>query len=346
MQVAKGARLVYLADDQAVLTVAIIGAGQIGQEHGRAFAELGPNVQVVGVADIDERRAIELADICSARAFTDYRVLLELSPDIVVVSLPHDLHREVGLAAASAGSHVLMEKPLAHTLEDAYAIVHGCEQHNVLLTVGFVHRYRVEFQHARRVIEDGRIGSPAMIVDIFGLPGGEQVPPWVWQRQRAGGGVLMYTGVHSIDWQRWLLGSEVEEVFAITSSQDQDIDVENTLVAILRFGNGCLGALIGNQPPYELSPSTRRTEVYGSRGRLRIRKGRYVEYSSEDQAYHLDVIRDTPLVTQAGQFVAAVREQRPAEITGDDGLRALAVAEAVYRSAELGEPVSMKGSMR
>lgn len=336
----------YLANDQVALTVAIIGAGQIGQEHGRAFAELGPNVQLVGIADINEQRAVELADACGARAFTDYRTLLELSPDIVVVSLPHDLHREVGLAAASAGSHILMEKPLAHTLEDAYAIVDGCEQHGVLLTVGFVHRYRVEFQHAHRVIGSGRIGSPVMIVDIFGLPGGDHVPPWVWQRQRAGGGILMYTGIHSIDWQRWLLGSEIEEVFAMTSSQDKDTDVENCLTAILRFSNGCLGALIGSQPPYEVTPSTRRTEVYGSRGRLRIRKGGYVEYSSEDQAYHLDVIRDTPLVTQAREFVAAVRKRRPIGITGDDGLHALAVAKALYRSAELGEPVSVRDLVR
>ncbi len=124
--------------DGSTLTVAIVGAGQVGQRHGQAFAQLSPDVCVAGVADVDEGRAAELAATCGARAFTDYRALLELGPDITVICLPHHLHREAGLAAAAAGIHILMEKPLAHTLEDAHAIVDGCRQHGVRLAVGFL----------------------------------------------------------------------------------------------------------------------------------------------------------------------------------------------------------------
>jgi predicted dehydrogenase len=298
-------------------------------------------VRVIGVADVDERRAAELAASCGARAFTDYRALLDLAPDIAVICLPHHLHCEAGLAAAAAGSHILMEKPLAHTLEDAYAILDGCREHGVRLAVGFVHRYRVEFQRARQLITSGQIGTPAMATDVFGISGGAHVPGWVWQERYSGGGIVMYSGIHSIDWQCWLLDSQVERVFAQAMTYGQDADVENGVVAAMVFTNGCLGTLVGNQPNYLVTSRTRDTEVYGSHARLRLRCGEYLDFNSDTQAYRMDVTRDDPFVTQAQDFVAAVREQRDPWITGEDGLRALAVVMAIYRSAELDQPVAI-----
>lgn len=323
------------------LTVAIIGAGQIGQRHGRAFAGLGNGVRVIGVADIDEARAAELATVCGARAFVDYRALLELQPDIAVICLPHHLHREAGEIAARAGCHILMEKPLAHTLEDAYAIVESCRKNGVRLTTGFVHRYRAEFQQAYKLISRGEIGEPAMAIDVFGLSGGPNVPSWVWQKQYGGGGILMYSGIHSVDWQSWLLDSAVEEVSARSISVGKGTDVETGLSATLIFSNGCLGSLIGNQPGYLVTPRTRSTEVYGTVARLKLRSGEFLEFTSDGQAFRVDVNRDDPFVAQATEFVTAIRQQREPWITGEDGLRALEVVMAIYRSAELKRPVSV-----
>jgi len=295
----------------------------------------------MGIADIDEHRATELASTYNARAFTDYRALLELAPDIAVICLPHHLHRAAGLAAAAVGSHILMEKPLAHTLEDAHAILDGCRQHGVLLTVSFVHRYRIEFQWAHQLIASGHIGTPAVAMDAFCTRGGTHVPSWVWQKHQAGGGVLMYTGIHGIDRLRWLLASEVKEVFARTVTYSQDVDVEDGLLATLVFANGCLATLIENSPDYLVTPRSWDTEIYGSQGWVRARHGECLEFSSDAQAYRLDVAHDDWWVTQAQAFVMAVREQREPWITGEDGLRALEVAMAIYRSAELGQPVSV-----
>lgn len=151
----------------------------------------------------------------------------------------------------------------------------------------------------------------------------------------------MYSGIHSIDWQCWLLDSEVEQVFARTMTYGQDMDVENGLIATMVFANGCLGTLIGNQPNYLVTSRTRDTEIYGSHTRIRIRSGEYLDLNSDAQAYRMDVTRDDPFATQAQDFVAAVREQRDPWITGEDGLRALAVTMAIYRSAGLGQPVSV-----
>ena len=105
-------------DPAEALTVAIIGAGQIGQKHAEVFAGMGPAVQLAGIADTDAVRANRLAARWGGRAFTDYQALLALSPDISVICLPHHLHREAGVAAAQAGSHILMEKPLAPILSE------------------------------------------------------------------------------------------------------------------------------------------------------------------------------------------------------------------------------------
>lgn len=335
-----------MSKDPSKLAVAIIGAGQVGQKHGQAFANLGPDVQIVGVADSDENRAARLAAICSSRAFADYRDLLELAPNIAVVCLPHHLHHEVGLAAAEAGCHILMEKPLAPTLAEARAIVAHCRQRGVYLTVGFVHRYRTEFQQAYQLIASGQLGELTMMTDIFGLPGGVHIPGWVWQSRQAGGGILLYSGIHSLDWQRWLVGSEVNEVFARTVPQRQSSDAEQALVVTLSYANGCLGTLIGHQPGYLVTPRTRSTEIYGLQACLRIRSGEYLEFSNDTQAYRLDVGRDDPFVTQAREFVAAVRGRREPWITGEDGLRALAVSLAIFRSAEMGQPVSVSNIVK
>jgi predicted dehydrogenase len=323
------------------LTVAIIGAGQVAQQHTRAFRQLYSEVKIIGIVDVDENRAAELAATCEAQTFTDYQELLRLAPDITVVCLPHYLHCEVGLAVAEAGSHILMEKPLANTLKEAHAILDACRDHGVLLTVSFVHRYRTELQQAHQVISSGRIGTPATAIGNFCSQGGSHVPQWVWDKHQAGGGVLMYGGIHSIDRLCWLIDSQVEEVFARTVTYSQDVDVEDGLVATLVFANGCIATLFENSPGYRVTPRVWDTEIYGSQACVRIRTREYVEFSSDTEAYRLNTVRDDNFVKQAREFVSAVRENRDPWITGEDGLHALEVALAIYRSADLGRPISV-----
>lgn len=327
--------------EHSPLTVGLIGVGQVGQRHAEAFAGLGAGVHVIGVADVNEDLATHVASTYDTRCFRDFEELLDLRPDIAVISLPHDLHREAGLAAAEAGSHVLMEKPLANTVEDAQDILEGCRRHQVQMTVSFVHRYRVELQHSARVIAEGEIGAPAMALDNFCSQGGEHPPGWVWRKDSAGGGVLMYGGIHSLDRLRWLLDSEVDEVFARTATYSQDVNVEDGLVATLVFENGCLASLFENSPRYLVTPRSWDTEIYGSQGCVRVRTGQYMEFTSENQAYRVNVERDDNFTAQARSFVSAVREGREPWITGEDGLRVLEIATALYQSSESGRPVSL-----
>jgi predicted dehydrogenase len=326
----------------SVVTVALVGAGQVAHHHAKAFAQLGPEVRIIGVADTDEARAASLADACSARAFTGYRDLLELSPDIVIICIPHHLHREAGEAAAAAGSQVLMEKPLAHTLEDARAIVESCRRHGVRLTTSFVHRYRAAFQEAYRLIQDGELGELSLAVDRFHIPGGPSVPAWVWRKASSGGGILMYSGIHAVDRLRWLFGSEVTEVYARSVTHSHQADVEDGLVATLTFDNGRVATLVENQPGYRVGAPQSEMEIFGSRASIRIQRGQTLEYNSDDRSYRCEFTHDDHFLAQARDFVAAVRERREPWISGQDGLRAQEIVMAIYRSAETGRVVDVQ----
>ena len=148
----------------------------------------------------------------------------------------------------------------------------------------------------------------------------------------------MYSGIHSIDWQCWLMGSDVAAVFAHSLSTYQGSDVEDGIAATLSFENGAIGALIGNQPDYPIASRTRNTELYGTKGCIRLRMGEYLQFDGGDSSYRININRDEPFIAQALDVVGAIREGRTPSIGGRDGLRAQAIIAALYKSAETGKP--------
>ena len=319
-------------------TVGIFGVGSVGKRHAKVFSSLGTEVTVLGVVDTDGDTAARVAGEIGTKHYTDYRDLLSLAPDLAVICTPHCLHREIGEAAAKSGCHILIEKPLAHTLEDAIALEEVCRKEKVQLAVSFVHRYRQEYTRAKALIAAGEVGTLQMSVDIFGSPGGRYIPSWIWQKKYSGGGIVMYSGIHSIDWQCWLMGSDVAAVFAHSLSTYQGSDVEDGIAATLSFENGAIGALIGNQPDYPIASRTRNTELYGTKGCIRLRMGEYLQFDGGDSSYRININRDEPFIAQALDVVGAIREGRTPSIGGRDGLRAQAIIAALYKSAETGKP--------
>lgn len=326
----------------SAISVGIFGVGSVGKRHAKVFASLDAEVTVLGVVDTDGDNAARIAGEIGTKYYTDYRDLLSLAPDLAVICTPHFLHRELGEAAAKAGCHILMEKPLAHTMEDAIALVEVCRKENVQLAVSFVHRYRQELTHAEALIAAGKVGVLQMSVDIFGSPGGRYIPSWIWQKKFSGGGIVMYSGIHSIDWQCWLMGSDVARVFAHSLSTYKGSDVEDGIAATLYFENGSIGSLIGNQPDYPIVSRTRNTELYGTQGCIRLRMGEYLQFDSIESSYKINIARDEPFVAQALDVIGAIREGRTPWISGSDGLRAQAIIAALYKSAETGKPEAVE----
>ena len=152
----------------------------------------------------------------------------------------------------------------------------------------------------------------------------------------------MYSGIHSIDWQCWLMGSDVASVSARSLSTYKDSNVEDGIAATLIFENGAIGSLIGNQPDYPIASRTRNTELYGTRGCIRLRMGEYLQFDSSDSSYKINVTRDEPFVAQARDVIGAIQKGRSPWISGRDGLRAQAIVAALYKSTETGKPEAVE----
>ena len=132
------------------------------------------------------------------------------------------------------------------------------------------------------------------------------------------------------------------EVYAQSLSRYKGSDVEDAFIGTMVFANGGIGSLVGNQPDYPVEPRTRNTEIYGNKGCIKMRMGEYLMFSSQDKSYQLNVTRDDPFTAQALDMVSAIRENRPPWIGAADGLRAQAILEALYRSAEIRKPVQVE----
>jgi predicted dehydrogenase len=324
-----------------VLRVGVIGAGGVAGRHAEAYAE-NADAAIVAVADPDASAREALALRHGASAFPSYEDLLaDGSVDAVSVCVPHDLHLPVGLAAAAAGVHTLMEKPLALDLAEADAMIDAASAAGIVLMTGFVHRFRAEVLEARRLLVEGAIGTPATALDRFAAPGGDHPPAWVWDRARAGGGVLMYGGIHAVDRLRWLLAAEVESVYARAHRYGGCGDVEDGLLALLTFANGVTACLFENSPPYG-GPGGWATEIFGSDGAVRIQTGEWVESTRAGETLTVGAEDERHFHRQIDEFVAAVRERRPPSVTGQDGRAALAVALAIYEAAASGREVRVR----
>lgn len=327
------------------LRVGIAGAGQAGERHAVGFSETA-GATLVGIADLEATRSEALAARFGAKGFSDWRSMLDAGLDILVVSLPHNQHLDPTEAAAQRGVHVLMEKPLATTLEDARRMVEVCKSAGVTLSVSFVHRYREELLLAHRWLKQGRLGQPQILRETMNSQRGSHLPTWVNKKNVAGGGVLMYSAIHGIDRLRWLAESEVVSVSAYTRHYAKNSEVEDGVAALLSFASGATATLCANAPAYRAQPAHWDTEIYGDKGMLRLRTRQWAELSNDDACEHVDTEDISKklgphynFVRQAQEFIAAIQDQREPFVSANDGLKALEVALAIYRSAETSQPV-------
>ncbi|CAA9251537.1 MAG: GH109 [uncultured Chloroflexia bacterium] len=327
-----------------MIRLGLLGLGIAGQRHLKGFHELNRrDVQIYAVASSHVERTDEVALPPGTKVYTDYRELIrDAAIDAVIVALPHALHKDAAIYAARHGKHVLLEKPMATTMADAERIAAAFEESGTKLMLAYVHRFREEIIVAKRMMVAGELGAPASVLDRFCVPGGEDLPEWVWNQELSGGGVMMYSGLHSVDRLRWLLDSEVVEVYARVQtygSHPQAITIENGLAAMLTFENGVISTLVENLPPYELQYRYWDTEIFGTTGMLHIRTDDYLEFTSPDVNFKQTFQGYNHYARQINEFVNAIREDRAPAIGVQDGMRSLAVAVSIYRSAYVGRSV-------
>lgn len=335
-----------------MLRIGIIGAGQAGERQAAGFHG-AEGAEIVAVADLMQPRADELADRYGAVAYTDWRQMLKHGLDIVVVALPHNLHVEPATMAADLGVHVMMEKPLATTLDDARRIIDVCRDGGVQLTVSFVHRFREEIRLLHGWLHDGALGKPLMARETMNGQRGAHLPGWVEQRETAGGGVLMYSTIHGIDRLCWLMDADVTEVVAHTRVFEPEAEVEHAAAALLTFANGAVAALTTSAPAYPAQPTLWETEIFGTAGMGRARTRHWAEMSNSTAQLHHDTRRYAEelgvhynFMRQAEAFIGAIRTGHPPAVSAEDALAAQEIVHAIYASADGGMPVALENHRR
>ncbi len=323
----------------AKIRLGILGAGIIA----KSFVEAAPTVaelEVAVVCDIVADAARALAEPLTIDWTTDYRaVLQDDSIDALYIALPHHLHEEATVAAAKAGKHILLEKPMANSLAEADRMLAAQRQAGVKLMMGFTHRFHSELQTAKRLIEAGELGRLTLAIDV--MTTGGVIPNWFWQKPQAGGGVLHVNGAHSFDRLRWLMGSEIVEVFAYADTYDPRKTVEDSAVAALRFANGAMGATVHNWVTDAGLPFKCDLDIHGSDGAIRIDTWKALEFSNARHSWAQRRQRDDMFQKEIGEFVSAILEDRAPCVTGEDGRRSLACVQAAYESARTGAPVTL-----
>jgi len=321
------------------IRLGVLGAGIIAKTFMEAAPDV-PGLDVAVICDIAEDAARALAEPHDIPTATDFRaVLADETIDAVYIALPHHLHEQATIAAAEAGKHILLEKPMANSLAQADRMLAAQKRAGVKLMIGFTHRFHSELQTAKRLIDAGELGQLTLAIDV--MTTGGVIPGWFWRQSESGGGVLHVNGAHSFDRLRWLMGAEIVEVFAYAQTYDSRKTVEDSAVVALRFANGAMGMTVHNWVTDAAAPFKCDLDIHGTAGAIRIDTWQSLEFSNAHHTWRQQRERDDMFEKEIGEFISAIAEDREPCVSGEDGRRSLACVQAAYESARTGKPVRL-----
>lgn len=328
------------------LRVGVIGYGYTGKIHTQAYlAE--PAAQLAAIADPRLEQLDNLPP--SIRACRSYEELLESGVDAVSICLPTHLHCQVAVDALARGKHVLVEKPIAVNLEEARCMLRAAEAAGRFLYVGMTHRFYPELREAKKLVDDGAIGSIVACNDCaLEHLGFLNVPPWYLEKEFAGGGPALTSGIHLVDRLRWFTGDEVKIVAGSASNPYFGGDVEDAGQMFLRFRGG-ISAQVTVAFMREPHPLVCDLQVIGTRGSITVHTWRGYEiwnasghkervcYTNEEHRTKVQV----GIEGELGEFCASIVEDRPPWPSAEDSTRSLRVIMAYYQAAATGQAVEL-----
>ena len=271
------------------INISIIGAGIMGAKHARIYSEMD-GANLTAIVDLNQEKAKTLAEECGVKqVYSDYHRLLQVKEiDAVHIATPDYLHKEPVIDALKAGKHVLVEKPLATTIEDAENIVRISRDTGCHVMVNYTHRWAAPYAKAKQIIQAGDIGGAVMVYARKDdtLWAATEMMDWTANTSPAS-----YLSTHDIDLVLWFLETDVESVYALGVRkvlQKKKIDTEDAIQALLRFKNGAIGTfescwVLPNSMP---TVTDSFIEIIGEKGTIhidRIHEG--LKVATED-GYH------------------------------------------------------------
>jgi myo-inositol 2-dehydrogenase/D-chiro-inositol 1-dehydrogenase len=330
------------------INVGLIGAGRIGRLHAEHLAFRIPQANLVAVSDIILEAAQECATAFDIPTVTqDHRVIMQ-DPDIeaVVICSSTDTHSQMIEEAAAAGKHIFCEKPIDFDLARIDRALAAVDEAGVKLQIGFNRRFDPNFRRVRELVADGKIGEP----HILRITSRDPAPPPI-EYVKVSGGIFLDMTIHDFDMARYLIGSEVEEVYVVAGVMvDPEIgkagDVD-TAVVTLRFENGVIGTIDNSrQAVYGYD---QRVEVFGSGGMVAVsNKTPDSAVVSDDKGVHgplllyffIERYVDS-YIAEMRAFIECVQKDQPVPVTGVDGRIPVVMGYAAGRSYEENRPVRL-----
>lgn len=298
-------------------------------------------VKFVGIADDNLERGRKAAEQFGVTLFPNYHALLD-AVDAVVITAENARHADLTIAAAEAGKHVLCEKPLATTVRDAQAMIDACKTHKVKLMTAFPCRFSPSMVKLKEHADAGDIGN---ILAIKGTNRGKCPGGWFVDLEKSGGGAVIDHTVHVVDLMRWLLRSEPAEVYAEISNLMHHAVYDDVGLLTITFDNGVFATLDTSWSRPESYPTWGDVtmDITGTNGMIFMDMfaQNIVQYSDETMRTQWSNWGSNIDYAMIADFVSSVANNVPVSVTGEDGLRALEVALAAYKSSEIGEPVKL-----
>jgi UDP-N-acetylglucosamine 3-dehydrogenase len=311
-----------------MLNISVLGCGVWGRNHARVFSEM-PGVNLKNIVDLDESMAREVS--------TRYNIPYSLDPeevfkddevDLVTICTPTITHAELSLRAIKAGKHVLVEKPMTDTVDEARQVIKAAERQGVHLAVGFIERFNPAVQEAKRMIDDGRIGEVILI-------NAKRVSRWP---VRIGDvGVIKDLSIHDIDIINNMFNSEPHTVFTTAGSIQHGFEDYANIMLCFKGKRG------GFVETNWLTPRKIRTlTITGSEGIINVEYvNQKIVIETEEHAYEPFITNKEPLRLELETLIKNIESGDPPAVTGEDGLTALKVCEAAIKSAETGKPIEL-----
>jgi len=340
----------------------VLGLGMIADFHVKAIQELSGCRLVAGYDTIPGRAA----EFCAKYGGTGYddlnAFLADKNVDIVTIATPSGLHLEGALAAAKAGKHIIVEKPLEITKARCDTIIAEAKANKVKLGTVFPSRYHAPSAIIKKAIKAGRLGKIVLAdaqIKWFRTQEYYDSGKWRGTWDLDGGGAMMNQGIHAIDLLQWFMG-DVTEVFAQTATLSHErIEVEDTAAAVLKFANGAIGVIEATTSAYP--GFLKKIEICGSKGCITLEEESIITWKfAEELPEDEEIRRKYGSATQTGggasdpkaighhghkmlfeSFVNSLREDKAADIEGAEGRKSVEIIEAAYRSAKSHGPVAL-----
>jgi UDP-N-acetylglucosamine 3-dehydrogenase len=323
-----------------MLKAAVIGVGSMGRNHVRVYRET-EGVELVAVSDQSAETAARVGSVFNAPHFNDYaRMIDECKPDLVTLAVPTDKHFKIGMDLIERGINLLIEKPIASTLEEAEELVDAARRKGVVLAVGHIERFNPAITELRRRLREGMAGR------IYNIHA-QRLSPYPTRIRDAG--VVIDLASHDIDLMRYLIDTPVIRLYGETL-RSINSDREDMFNGIMRFQNGTVGVLDVN---WITPKKVRLLTITGARGMFScdMISQELFFYENETAPSQWDALsvlrgvnegnilgiriqRQEPLAAELADFVAAVRDGRDATVSGEEGLETLRVALDFVRSGQ------------